>query len=139
MARSDSTRPTNGGILIADDNVADRTVLRLLLLQAGFDVLEASNGFQALQLIGKWRSAVTTVVANAQMPGLSGPGLLNSIRTFNPDLRCCFMVQGPDDSDASALNQLNPAAIFTKPLELSHVVDVLSSLHAAWQIDHPRN
>ena len=41
---------TTGRILIADDEDALRTALRSVLTNAGYEVIEASNGVEALKL-----------------------------------------------------------------------------------------
>jgi len=41
----------NGRILVVDDEPSVRTVVRLTLEKAGYDVLEAENGEKAIEVI----------------------------------------------------------------------------------------
>ncbi len=57
-------------ILIADDNHNIRTMLKMDLETAGYQVMEASNGEQALKLVREHRPDM--VVLDVMMPGLDG-------------------------------------------------------------------
>ncbi|WP_299695162.1 ATP-binding protein [uncultured Tateyamaria sp.] len=57
-------------VLITDDNATNRFVLRKLLDKHGVDILEATNGIEALELLAETR--VDVVLMDIQMPGLDG-------------------------------------------------------------------
>ena len=56
-------------ILVADDDPEIREVLRLLLTGEGYEVLEASDGSEAIALLN---SAVDLVILDVMMPGTGG-------------------------------------------------------------------
>ena len=68
-------------ILIADDEPHIRTILRRLLLSAGFCVCEAADGYEAL--IAADRCEVSVIVMDMLMPGMNGSEAIRSLRT-NP-------------------------------------------------------
>ena len=45
------------GILIVDDESSMRFVLRIILENAGYEILEAHNGAAALERMNEWRPA----------------------------------------------------------------------------------
>jgi two-component system chemotaxis response regulator CheY len=57
-------------ILIVDDSASLRTVVKIALSGAGYDVLEASDGQSALRVCDGRRLAL--VVSDVNMPGMNG-------------------------------------------------------------------
>ncbi|MCQ2501027.1 MAG: response regulator transcription factor [Lachnospiraceae bacterium] len=68
-------------ILCADDEKEIRDVFRLYLEQSGYNVLEAENGMQALDILKK--EQVDLVLLDIMMPGIDGYRTLKNIRETN--------------------------------------------------------
>lgn len=66
-------------ILVVDDSVTSRTLEKNILSSAGYDVLMAVNGHEALQLLRDHH--VDLVVTDVDMPLLDGIGLTRTIRS----------------------------------------------------------
>jgi CheY-like chemotaxis protein len=66
-------------VLIVDDESCLRAVLAELLEGAGYQVIEAENGADALHVMQRERP--TVVLTDYTMPGLDGPGLIRRLRT----------------------------------------------------------
>jgi CheY-like chemotaxis protein len=71
-------------ILIAEDNAVNRELLRELLELRGHEILEATNGEEALAVLDRDRPDL--VVLDLGMPVLDGFGAIQKIRA-NPALR----------------------------------------------------
>jgi DNA-binding NtrC family response regulator len=69
-------------VLIVDDEADSKTALGLLLSTWGYEVLEASDGIEALDLAAEFRPAV--VVSDLVMPGMDGLALLEALRAELP-------------------------------------------------------
>ena len=70
---------TNGKrVLVADDMPHGRELMRTVLERCGYDVLEASNGIEALQRVKDGHPDL--VLLDIQMPGLNGYDVLAKIR-----------------------------------------------------------
>ena len=78
-------------ILVADDEAIILNVVTVVLRKAGFRVLSASGGTQALQLAETSEEPVFLAVLDIVMPGLDGPQLANRLREIYPDLRVLFI------------------------------------------------
>jgi two-component system OmpR family response regulator len=65
-------------ILLVEDNDELRRLLRIRLERAGYDVLEAASGEQALEALD--RQTVHLMVADIMMPGMSGFELTGELR-----------------------------------------------------------
>ena len=71
-------------VLLADESACVREAAHAMLEAAGYSVLLASNGFEALALVEQHRPAV--VVADIMLPRVDGFQLCSLLRG-NPDLR----------------------------------------------------
>lgn len=65
-------------ILIVEDEDASRALLREVLVSAGYSVLEAMDGLQALVVLGKQK--VDLVITDRAMPGMGGLELLKKMK-----------------------------------------------------------
>ncbi|HET9929717.1 MAG TPA: sigma-54 dependent transcriptional regulator, partial [Polyangiaceae bacterium] len=71
-------------VLVVDDDAAVRQVLAALLTQAGFEVLRAGSGDEALRVLE--RQPVDVIVSDVRMPGLDGMALLARVRREWPEI-----------------------------------------------------
>jgi len=65
-------------ILIVDDNLASRELLRAILKPSCDEILEACNGREALEIIGASRPDL--VLLDIEMPLVDGIGVLHQVR-----------------------------------------------------------
>jgi two-component system chemotaxis response regulator CheY len=66
--------------LVADDSRAVRMILTKTLKELGYEVCEAANGRQALEVMEAEKDAVTLVLADWNMPEVNGLELLQRLR-----------------------------------------------------------
>jgi two-component system, chemotaxis family, chemotaxis protein CheY len=77
--------------LVVDDSKAVRMILAKTLRELGYEVLEAANGREALEVMEQQISAVRLVLADWNMPELNGLDLLKRLRA-NPLLSSLVVV-----------------------------------------------
>lgn len=78
-ASNDTSRVHNGiTVLVVDDDAAIREVVRTLLEDEGYAVLEAEDGAVALDILRTSPEPVV-VITNHRMPHLDGPGLIDAV------------------------------------------------------------
>lgn len=65
-------------ILVADDNTASRELIREVLEMSGYDVVEASDGAEAVARARE--STPDLLLVDIQMPRLDGYGVLQELR-----------------------------------------------------------
>jgi two-component system chemotaxis response regulator CheY len=65
-------------VLVVDDTIIARRLLRLTLAGAGFDVVEAENGVDALAILAE--SEIEVLVCDVNMPRMGGLDLLELVR-----------------------------------------------------------
>ena len=69
-------------ILIVDDEIEIRKVLRLLLENAGYSILEASDGLKAVECV-KADPAIDLCIMDIMMPTMNGIEAVKKIREFS--------------------------------------------------------
>jgi two-component system chemotaxis response regulator CheY len=77
--------------LVVDDSRAVRMILAKTLKELGFEVREAANGREALEVIEVEKAAVTLVLADWNMPEIDGLELLKRLRQ-KPELASLVVV-----------------------------------------------
>jgi two-component system chemotaxis response regulator CheY len=71
--------------LVVDDSKTIRTIIRRILVDLGYEVREAANGIEALQVIEAEKNTVKLVLADWNMPGMNGLDLVKCLRQ-DPEL-----------------------------------------------------
>ena len=77
--------------LVVDDSRAVRMILARTLKELGFEVREAANGREALEVIETEKTAVSLVLADWNMPEINGLELLKQLRQ-KPELSSLVVV-----------------------------------------------
>ena len=70
--------------LVVDDSKAIRLILARTLRELGYEVLEAANGREALELMEQQKTAIRLVLVDWNMPEVNGLDLLKRLRA-NPE------------------------------------------------------
>jgi two-component system chemotaxis response regulator CheY len=78
-------------VLVVDDSRAVRMILAKTLKELGFEVCEAANGREALEIIEAEKTEVKLVLADWNMPEINGLELLKRLRQ-DPELSSLVVV-----------------------------------------------
>ena len=93
---ADASRPT---VLIVDDHAANREVLRAYLKHEDYKIIEADDGFRALELVARER--VDLVLLDIMMPRLNGFATCARLKDMRRDLFLpVILVTSLDDQDS---------------------------------------
>lgn len=80
-----------GTLLLAEDEAAVRRLAVTVLRRAGFEVLEAANGEEALRMLEARGSGVDVLVTDVIMPLMGGRELAARLRAEDPTLPVLFI------------------------------------------------
>ncbi len=136
--RSSSPAGTMRGsetVLVVDDEPALLTVVSRTLRLAGYDVLSAANGFEALDIVENHTGTVHLLLTDMAMPGMGGVELSRRLRSTRPGIKILFASGYADDasSDHADADLGFETAFIAKPFgveELTRTVrEVLDSAH----------
>jgi two-component system, cell cycle sensor histidine kinase and response regulator CckA len=87
---------TQQTILLVDDHASARTSIQSVLHHAGFRVLPAASGKQALKIFSQSSQQVGLLLADWTMPGMSGCELASQMRQQKPELKV-LLISGHHD------------------------------------------
>jgi PAS domain S-box-containing protein len=78
-------------VLLAEDDETVRGLVREVLQQRGYLVLEARNGMEALEMADGHNGRIDLLVTDVIMPHMSGRELVERLRPLHPETRILFM------------------------------------------------
>lgn len=78
-------------ILLAEDEPIVRNLFQMALTSAGYQVLAAADGAEALRLSRAYEGTIDVLVSDVKMPNMSGPELARKIVQERPDIRVLLM------------------------------------------------
>lgn len=82
-----------GKVLVVDDDASIRETVRMVLQRAGYEVLSASNGQEAITLMqqGDHATTVNTVLCDLDMPSVNGQALIAHLHAQYPAIPITVM------------------------------------------------
>jgi two-component system chemotaxis response regulator CheY len=115
-------------ILIVDDSVSVRTVARIALSEAGYEITEANNGEEGLKRLAGER--VHLIVSDVNMPVMDGIAFLKQVKA-HPNYKFTPVIMLTTEAGADKKEQGRAAgakAWITKPFQPRSLVDAVSKL-----------
>jgi PAS domain S-box-containing protein len=134
---SDRRRSARGTetILFVEDEQSVRELVRDYLVGAGYCMLEASDGTQALKVASTHPGPIHILITDVVMPHLSGPELAAKLASERPTLKVLFISGYTDDTVFRHGVLEGGVAFLQKPFNLKalgqKIRDVLSGQSAA--------
>lgn len=115
-----------GRILLVDDEPMVRTMVAKLLSRLGYDVIEARDGYEAVEMFREYKNEISCVLLDLTMPGRNGWETLAELRSIQPGV-LVIMTSGYDEAsvmDGKSTEQ--PQAFLHKPYSRDELKNVLS-------------
>lgn len=116
-------------ILVVDDDINNRLLLRLVLEHAGHTIAEASDGGEALATAHE--SIPDLIIMDLHMPGMDGVGFINALRgdkTLAKTRVALYTATASDESMRQFLELTGIGSVIEKP---SEPAVVLAAVEAA--------
>jgi len=110
-------------ILIVDDSRTSRRILRNLLTECGYDVVEAENGEIGVQ---KYKEETPDMVTmDITMPIMDGLEALKGIREYDASAKVVMVTAAGQESKIMEAVKLGAAEFITKPFEKEKIVETV--------------
>jgi len=87
----DGSAPENPVILLAEDEPVVRSVVDYALTRAGYTVIVAADGAEALAISRAYAGKIDLLLTDVKMPGLTGPELAAALLRERPGIRIVLM------------------------------------------------
>jgi PAS domain S-box-containing protein len=93
-----SAAPRRAVALLAEDEDAVRALAREVLRTAGYEVLEARDGTEALTVAERYAGRIDVLLSDVVMPGLGGRQLADLLLARDPGLKVIFLSGYTEDA-----------------------------------------
>lgn len=113
-------------VLLIDDDLPMRAVMRRALERAGHTVTEAGDGMSGIQRISD--GGIDLVITDIIMPELDGIELIFNLRRTHPNLRVIAISGGgqlPPDGYLKIAQRGGAKRILSKPFELRELLEAV--------------
>lgn len=115
-------------IMVVDDSASIRQVMNLTLSKAGYDVVEANDGSDALGKLGAQR--INLIVCDVNMPNMDGISFLRNLKEkpahkFTPVIMLTTESQESKKQEGKAAGA---RAWIVKPFKPEQMLDAVSKL-----------
>ncbi len=108
-----------GRVLVVDDEESIRSLLRMMLVQAGYDVEEAEDGGKAVELLNSGDNPlmVDVIICDIRMPRINGVEAISYFRAQYPSLPVIVLTGYHDEQLAFSLLKEGVVEYLEKPAE----------------------
>jgi two-component system, cell cycle sensor histidine kinase and response regulator CckA len=115
-------QPGTARILLVDDEPTVRRFAVRALVEAGFRVVEAADGAEALEIVRSGSGVVDVVVSDIVMPRLDGVALLHALKASHPQLPIILM-SGYAAGQLERMGIVAPCGVLVKPFPPDRLVE----------------
>lgn len=119
---------TGGTLLLVEDHESVRVMVKRLLEHMGFEVIAASDGYEAVKRFRENLDRIECVLTDLTMPGMNGWETLAALRALRPDIPA-VMVSGYEEVQAMSGDHTElPQAFLHKPYSSDELRTVISQI-----------
>ena len=115
--------------LVVDDNAIMRTIVGRILREAQFDIVEATNGAEAIQAF--FRDKPDIVLMDLNMDGIDGTAAIRGILSINANARIVVCSATSDAHIVLNLLKLGAKGYVTKPFTPEKLLNAIDAALAA--------
>jgi two-component system, cell cycle sensor histidine kinase and response regulator CckA len=122
-----SARRGSGTVLLVEDEESLRTLTRSILELGGYEVLEACNGMEAVEIAKNHTGTIHLLLTDMVMPGMNGQAVAEKVGQLHPGIRVAYMsgYTGFSTRGASNLDAVVIAKPFTRNILLQKLIEAL--------------
>ena len=135
MSLIDEASSVKGKILIIDDEAEVREVLRLHLESANYNVIEALDGEEAVNMMksGSNLLQVGLIICDIRMPKVNGIEAIDYLKQNAPSIPVIVVTGYPDSELAVSLLKKGVKDYMVKPIEKARLLEKVAEVLAAPQ------
>lgn len=114
-------------VLVVDDDEIIRELATEMLSDFGYEVIVAAGGEEAIELIGRGERAISLVLLDVHMEGMTGTETLARIRDMHQDLPVVLMSGLMTDQTAEELLGQGATNVLKKPFHINHLREAIEN------------
>ena len=116
-------------VLVADDNDVAQRLCKRVLEKAGFGVLIAADGLQAVEITLRERPSM--ILMDVAMPGIDGLEAMRRIKTEIPTMPIVIASAHSMASDRERFLAAGADNVLSKPFRLADLIAIVAQLASA--------
>jgi signal transduction histidine kinase/CheY-like chemotaxis protein len=116
-----------GALLVVDDEALIRRSIRRALTRLGYEVLLASNGVEAIDVVRERRDDIALVLLDLKMPVMDGETAFVELKSSAPDLPVLIISALADEGKAQELLDAGAAGFVQKPFSMRSISQAVAS------------
>lgn len=116
-------------VLIAEDEAAIREFIVINLRRGGYDVVEAEDGAQALELYEAFEGDIDVVLLDVMMPNVDGLEVCKQLRTKNNNIGIIMLTAKTQEMDKITGLMMGADDYVTKPFSPSELVARVDAIY----------
>jgi CheY-like chemotaxis protein len=109
-------------LLLVDDEQFVRDLGTRILTKAGYKVITASNGKEALEIHGQARGEIKLVILDLLMPEMGGQECLRELHRTDPELKVVVASGFSSDTSVDESIELGARAFVSKPFKIEELL-----------------
>lgn len=113
-------------ILVVDDREVIRNLIRTMIAAENVQMLEASNGVEAVEVFETHQHSIDLVLMDVVMPGQNGDVAASQIKQVRPDIPLVFMTGYAGDQGAPREGRLLEEVVLWKPFTRHELLRTLA-------------
>jgi two-component system cell cycle sensor histidine kinase/response regulator CckA len=129
--------PSRGIVLVVDDEPGVRALSRRILEGAGYEVVEAGNGAEALAIMES-TARIDFLIADLDMPVIRGEEMAKKIRALRPDVRVLYVTAHSEQLFKNRPELIDGEAFLDKPFTVRGLLEAVSLLKAGYISEQPQ-
>ena len=112
-------------ILLVDDEEQIRDIGKNMLEKAGFQVITASSGEEALEIFRRRAEEIKLVLLDLNMPGMGGFRCLKQLKELAPDIRVIICTGYLDEETTLKIREFQVEDFVHKPFRFSEILPII--------------
>ncbi len=116
-----------GSILFVEDEVSVRGIAAKALRKKGYQVTEAEDGEEALEILEEAETPFDLMISDVVMPGMDGPSLLKAGRQLLGEARIVFISGYAEEEFSDLLSEEPDVTFLPKPFTFAELAEKVKS------------
>lgn len=110
-------------VLVVDDEAGIRSLLKRVLLREGFQVLEAAQGREGIDVAAAHKGKIDLLLSDVVMPEMGGIELAQKLHDARPDIRILLISGYMGAKGLESENLPRDTMFLQKPFTLNSLLD----------------
>ena len=117
-------------VMVVDDEVAIREIIKVTLANNGYRVISATDGTEAVGLFATQKRKVKAVMVDLMMPFMDGIATIRALQKMEPTTKFIGISGLMDQARIGQLNEIGGVSFLAKPFTTEQVLEMLARVLA---------